>query len=127
MSGYIGHYRGPTTEQLTATLQSMGNVVIKSYNIVMSDGRTLVYTKTGDDLLPDEQTTDKQTNECRKQKDKALLARKSLMEIAYRLNALDMIDRTGFGTTCIAAAIYNLVGDLDKALDDLERFTQEAK
>lgn len=95
--------------------------------IVMSDGRTLGYTKPDDDLLPDDQPADEQTNECRKQKDKALLARKSLMEIAYRLNALDRIDRTGFGTTCIAAAIYKLVGDLDKALDDLERFTQETK
>ncbi len=70
--------------------------------------------------------TKEQLEQLRKLMTKAVLARKSLIEVAKALNDADIVNKdTYFGTSCVATYIYEAINKLDFALDQLEIFMKE--
>lgn len=72
--------------------------------------------------------SEEQLEQLRELMTKAVLARKRLMEVAKALHDADIVDKdTYFGTSCVAAFIYEAINKLDFALDQLEIFMKEGK
>lgn len=72
--------------------------------------------------------TVEEMNECRQQKDKALLARKRLLEVAMALESANIVNKEAyFGTPDVANYIREAVRKLDFALDQFESFLKNGK